>query len=262
MIEQATGYEVLQKELRELTGIDLSSYKETQMLRRLGSYLSRVGARDFYELAKRVRDDPEALEHLQSYLTINVSEFFRDPGQFKRLAEHVIPELLGQHHSINIWSAGCSIGAEPYSLAIILHEGGFAGRYHLLATDIDRKVLREAQEGIFALDRLKNVSHERLERFFEATGDGRWRVKPELKVNIIFRVHDLLRDPYPSQQHLILCRNVVIYFTEQAKSAVFHRLSEALAPGGYLLLGSTESLFGAERLGLAGVAPFLYRKVG
>lgn len=260
MSSRAAGYETLQKALLQLTGIDLAAYKENQMLRRLNSYLGRVGARDFHELARLIESDPDSLEQLQNYITINVSEFFRDPGQFERLARDVIPDLLAQHRIVNVWSAACSIGAEPYSLAILFHEAGAQDRFRLLATDIDRGALEEARAGVYTEDKMKNVSLQRRQRFFNAAGNGSWQIKPELRKNITFQLHNLLVDPYPADQHLILCRNVIIYFTEEAKDGVFRRLSAALAPGGYLLLGSTESLFGADRFQLEGVAPFLYRK--
>lgn len=260
MTDKMAGYETFQRRIKDLTGLDLTAYKEKQMLRRLFSYLDRLGLKNFLELAKQIETDQAALEQLEDYLTINVSEFFRDPVQFERLAQVVLPDLLQKHHHVSVWSAACSIGAEPYSVAILFHEAGASQRYSLLGTDVDRRALREAKEGVYDEAKLKNVSPLRRRKFFTLLDDGRWRVAEFLRQNITWKVHDLTRDSYPVNQHLILCRNVIIYFTESVKDAVFQRLAAALAPGGYLLLGSTESLFGADRLGLEGVAPFLYRK--
>lgn len=253
------GYEYLCKKLKERAGIDLSAYKSRQMLRRLTSYLKRLELRNFYALGKLIESDDLALEQLKDFLTINVTEFFRNPERFEDLERRILPELLRRFTRLALWSAGCSIGAEPYSLAILLEELAPGGRHRILATDIDRRAIEEAKAGVYTADKLREVTPER-RRYFEATPDGKWKVAARLQRRVEFRLHDLLADPYPQGVHLILCRNVIIYFTEEAKERIYRRFAEALAPGGYLMIGSTESIFTAGEYGLVSAGPFLYHK--
>ncbi|MBT9259827.1 MAG: protein-glutamate O-methyltransferase CheR [Clostridiales bacterium] len=258
------GYRYFQEKFKALTGIDLSQYKDAQMIRRLESFLQRQKEPSFYTLARRLERDGDLLERLKNYLTINVTEFFRNPERFRRLKEKVLPELFQRHSRLFLWSAGASIGAEAYSLAILLleerpEEG--RGPHLILATDIDEGALLAAEKGEYPLALLKNVTERQRETFFETVGKDLFRVRPEVKRLVKIEKHDLLSDPYPKEVHLILCRNVVIYFSEEAKEQVYRNLGEALSEGGYLLLGSSESIWQPQRFGLKLVEPFLYQKI-
>lgn len=257
------GYELLVRALKETSGLDLTAYKERQTLRRLSGFLSRRGIADWTELARLVQQDSNLRQQLTDHLAINVSEFFRNPERFEHLADNVLPELIRRWSSLRIWSAGCSVGAEPYSLAMLLEEAGAgtAGQHRVFATDIDREALAEARLAAFTDDWLKEVSPQRRQRFFERLPDGRWQVRPNVRNYVSFSTHNLLVDPYPREQHLILCRNVIIYFTEEAKDTIIARFAESLLPGGYLLVGSTETIFRSEKYGLRSVAPFLYQRM-
>ena len=257
------GFWRVQRALEASSGLDLRAYKEKQMLRRLTGFMGREGVKDLVTLAELITRDPAVRQRLLDYLAINVTEFFRNPERFDDLAREVLPELRRRWDRLRLWSAGCSNGAEPYSLAILLDElePGSADRHQVLGTDIDREALREAEAAIYAEDRLKEVSTLRRRRYFRQLSDGRWQVVPEIRRYVRFAVLNLLRDPYPREQHLILCRNVVIYFTETAKQDIFTRLAASLVPGGYLLLGSTETIFQPERYGLRSAAPFLYKRM-
>lgn len=253
----------LQRTLREVSGLDLSAYKEKQTLRRLTGFLARRGLADFHELAAKIRTDKELRRELTDFLAINVTEFFRNPERFDHLATTVLPALKSRWDKLRLWSAGCSTGAEPYSLAMLLEEmdAGGASRHKVLGTDIDHEALEEARRAVYVEERLREVSAERRRRFFTQQPDGLWQVQPHIRRYVKWDVHNLLADPYPSDQHLILCRNVVIYFTEEAKDKIFARFAESLVPGGYLLLGSTETIFNAQKYGLRSAAPFLYERV-
>lgn len=253
------GYDLFRLKLKKLTGIDLSAYKSRQMQRRLTNYLKRVEAADFFALAKSIERDADALERLKDFLTINVSEFFRNPERYDDLERRILPELLEKFKTLKIWSAGCSIGAEPYSLSILLEEVDPGGSHDVIGTDIDAKALEAAVAGVYHEDKLREVSKAR-RRFFHPTGDGAWRIDPLIQRRVRFEAHDLLNDPYPQGVHLILCRNVVIYFTDEAKARVFRGFSEAMAPGGYLMIGSTESIFNSREFGLRPAGPFVYQK--
>lgn len=261
------GFELVVQALKDASGLDLNAYKERQTLRRLSGFLSRHDIADWAELAARIRIDGSLRQQLTDHLAINVSEFFRNPERFQHLADEVLPELMARYSSLRIWSAGSSVGAEAYSLAIMLDEAGAGAmsghrrQDRVLATDIDREALAKARGATFGDDWLKEVSAERRQRFFEPSSDGRWRVRAPIRSYVSFLEHNLLVDPYPQHQHLILCRNVIIYFTEEAKNDIIRRFAESLAPGGYLLVGSTETIFRSDQYRLRSVAPFLYTRM-
>lgn len=253
-------YLQLKRTLKDVSGLDLGAYKEKQMMRRLRGFLGRKGIESLPELTKAIRSDRELRQQLTDFLAINVTEFFRNPERFADLAHNVLPAIRRRTDALRIWSAGCSVGAEPYSIAILLEEmeAGGAGRHRVLGTDIDREALNEARLAIYSEDRLREVSAERRRRFFTQLPDGRWQVQAHIRRYVQCTVHNLLEDPYPTEQHLILCRNVIIYFTEEAKEQIFAKMAASLVPGGYLLVGSTETIFYPGRYGLRSVAPFLY----
>ncbi|MCL4426691.1 MAG: protein-glutamate O-methyltransferase CheR [Firmicutes bacterium] len=254
------GYSYFRKRLKDLTGIDVDFYKGNQLERRLKGIMTRVKVSSLYDYARLLEREPARLQEFKDYFTINVSEFFRNPERFTELKERILPALLKERRGPKIWSAGCSYGAEPYSVAILLQEVAPFGQYDILATDIDETILGKAREGFFQGADLKNVSEERLKRFFQPDGPG-YRIKPELKRRVHFQHHNLLLDPFPQELDLILCRNVVIYFTEEAKRLVYRNFHRSLRPGGLLFVGGTESLFGAREIGFEGVGPFFYRKI-
>ncbi|HLS88871.1 MAG TPA: protein-glutamate O-methyltransferase CheR [Sphingobacteriaceae bacterium] len=254
------GYQMLAQRVRRLTGLDLRHYRQQQLQRRLKAYLDRHGLPDYGSLARRITNDSQALRDFMDYLTINVTEFFRDGRPFDMLVRDVLPSLLAEFRRLKVWSAGCASGAETYSLAILLEELDPGGGHQVLGTDVDGTILKLAQEGVYDEHALRGVSPERRRKFFEEVAPGMWRVLPELRRKVRFVRHDLLADPYPEEQHLILCRNVVIYFTEEAKSRVHRQLAESLVPGGYLLVGATETLLMPGPLGLEIAGPFLYRR--
>lgn len=257
--ESSAGYEYFRRKLKERSGVDLAAYKDRQMVRRLMSYLKRVDVPNFFVLAKKIERDDEALGRLKDFLTINVTDFFRNPDRYADLERRVLPELARRFGTLRIWSAGCSNGAEPYSLSILLEEMGGEASHDVLATDIDAAILKVARDGVYEEEKLRGVTKER-RRFFRAMPDGRWQIKPATKSRVRFRAHDLLADPYPKGVHLILCRNVVIYFTDQAKEGIYRRFADALEPGGYMMIGSTESIFCPGRYGLRSAGPFVYQK--
>jgi len=254
-------YEVFQRRIKQKMGIDLASYKRPQMERRLRGLIKQAGANSFYEYLRLLEENPALLEAFRQRMTINVSELFRNPDRFRELETDVVPKLLEDFGELKAWSAGCSYGAEAYSLAIVFQKlPAAAGRCSILATDIDDEMLDRAREGLFSEADMKNVNAERRRRFFDQEGD-RWRVKPLLRQRLLFRHHDLLSDQFEKGFHLVLCRNVVIYLTDQAKTRLYQRLRDSLLPGGVLLIGSTEYIMEARRIGLEPFSAFFYRKV-
>lgn len=246
--------------LNRATGIDLDLYKEAQMKRRINNLIMRKGYNSvcaYFDFA--VKDKKEFASFIE-YLTINVSEFFRTPEKFSELETDIIPELLKDNHSINIWSAGCSIGAEPYSVAMILAEKTPMTKHRILATDLDVDILAKAKVGIYTENELKSISLRRKQQYFTKNDEGMYVLKPAIKERIEFRRHNLLKDPFGSDFDLILCRNVVIYFTEEAKDKLYTKFFHALKPGGILFVGGTEAVLNYREMGYENYCPFFYRR--
>lgn len=254
------AYEWFKKKVLALTGIDLSSYKQRQMQRRINSLMDSLRVQSYQEYYRLLEQDRQRYEEFVRHITINVSEFFRNPERFEDLEKKIIPELLRRNKELRVWSAGAASGHEPYSLAIILLDLDPGGHHYLLATDIDRDCLARAQAAIYHLQELRNVSPERLKRYFVPVERGDYQVKAEVRKMVHFRYHNLLTDPFESDFDLILCRNVIIYFTEEAKDMLFRKFFSALRPGGVLLLGSTEPLLRYREYGYEAIGTTFYRK--
>lgn len=239
------AYAYLKRQLAALLDIDIDAYKSQQMRRRLETFVSASGLEPMV-FARRLTDDERMLAELRDMLTINVSEFFRDPPQFERLERSVLPDLLGERRRLRLWSAGCSGGHEPYSLAILLEELGVGLSATILASDFDREVLRRAQAGgPYAESELHNVSPQRLECYFTPV-DGGYVPEKSLRRRIKFRELNLLKDRFDDGFDLIVCRNVMIYFAGPVKAKLVRRFFDSLTPGGVLFVGATEALIGEE----------------
>lgn len=260
MVDDAKDWGAFKTKLKLKTGIDLDLYKEDQMKRRIGNLIQRNGFKSFAEYFDHVVLDKEEFAAFIEYLTINVSEFFRTPDKFDKLENEVIPELLQRSPSLNIWSAGCSIGAEPYSLSIIMKEKTPGKRHRILASDLDIEILAKAKAGIYLENEIKSMSPARVQKYFDKRPDGRYAVKQDIKQGIEFKRHNLLKDPFEKNFDLILCRNVVIYFTEEAKKQLYTNFFAALKPGGVLFVGATEAILNFRDMGYVAYKPFFYQK--
>lgn len=254
------GYAPFRHTVLDLTGIDLDCYKGTQMERRLQTIMRRAGAADLAAYARLLAATPARVKEFKDFLTINVSEWLRNPEKFDELQKTILPELLARHRPLRIWSAGCSNGGEPYSVAMILDELDPGGRHQILATDLDEEILKLAMAGTYAEKDIKSVAPSRRSKYFTQAGDL-YTVKRSLKEKIHFERQNLLSDSFPPDIDLILCRNVVIYFTEEARDELYRRFHRSLRPGGILFVGGTESLLKARELGFATASPFFYRAV-
>ena len=245
--------------VRRLTGIDLAQYKRPQMERRIRSFADRRGIDSLPGYLRALAADGDALEQFLDRMTINVSQLWRNPEQWDRLARTILPELA-RAGTIRAWSAGSSYGAEAYTLAAICRRVAPGCKVEILGTDIDARMVARAREGRFSGDDARTAPAADLERAFDRDGSG-WRAKPELRMMVKFGAGDLLRDPVSKASFdLILCRNVVIYFTEPVRDALHERLAGALRPGGYLMVGSSERVSVPQAVGLATAHPFIYRK--
>jgi chemotaxis protein methyltransferase CheR len=260
----AQEYSYVKREVLKLTGVDLNNYKAPQVQRRLKTFLLRSGYDSWTRFFRALRDDQVAIGELNDYLTINVSAFFRDPEKFECLRDSILPELLRGRTTLRVWSAGCSHGHEPYSLAILLCEAtGLYRRHQILATDIDHSALDRAKAGgPYSTDEVANVPSDLLSRYFKKVSEDSYQVIDVMRRKITFRYHNILSDPFESRFDLIVCRNVVIYFRAEAKDQLYRRFYDALSPGGVLFLGGTEFLSKASEIGFTSAGFSFYRRDG
>lgn len=257
----------IKRKVLTLTGVNLDCYKRAQMERRLRTYLLRSGYANWPVFFRAIQNNPQELGKLRDYLTINVSYFFRDTDKYHHLRECILPELLRRRLKLRVWSAGCSRGHEPHSLAILLAEVTSPYRQHrILATDIDRSALEFAQAGgPYSAEEVAPIPADLLDRYFSLRDDGYWFTS-NIRRKITFRHHDLLREPIISPESeedgydLIVCRNVVIYFTNEYKRRLYQRLHDALRPGGVLFVGGTEVIARPAEIGFEIMNMSFYRR--
>ncbi|ABQ46480.1 Protein-glutamate O-methyltransferase [Thermotoga petrophila RKU-1] len=248
------------KEAEKRFGLNLSSYKPQRVKRRTELLLRKynVGYREYLNMLIK---DKKYLDEFMDKMTINVTEFFRNPEKWWELRDEIIPLIAKNSLRMKFWSAGCSSGEEPYSLAILVNELNLSYKTRILATDIDIGVLGRAQEGVYEERAFVSTPKEYLEKYFEKLPDGRYRIKDSVKKIVEFKRHDLLKDPFEKNFDLIVCRNVVIYFEPEAKNELYRKFAESLKPGGFLFVGNTERIFNYKELGFEIYKPFIYRKV-
>ena len=253
-------YEVFCEGVRDLCSVDLLQYKRTQMERRVRTFAERRGAERLPDYLTLLEGGEDELEQFLDRVTINVSQLWRNPDQWARLAADVVPELA-ETGRIRAWSAGSSYGAEAYTLAALLLETAPAAELRVHGTDLDARMVARAREGRFSAEDARTAPPAELERWFEGIPDGGWRAKEELRRVVSFETGDLLRMRFPREAYdLVLCRNTVIYFKDDVRDAVHARLADSLRPNGYLLVGSTERVARPMTIGLESTSPFFYRK--
>ena len=246
--------------VRAIADVDLSSYKPEQMHRRLRSLMGRMGAANWAQFSRILEGDEQRLKEFKDFFTINVSEFFRGTEKFLYLQDVLLPELAETRRNLSVWSAGCSVGAEPYTLAMIADKLGLSSRTTVLATDIDATVLARAASGDgYADAEVREMPSDYLDRYMTRTAGG-WEVKPAIRARVRFSAHNLLKDPYPPRTDLIVCRNVVIYFTDEAKNHIYTGFFNSLTSGGYLFVGGTEIVARAREIGFDSPKVYFYRR--
>lgn len=256
----AMDYEQFKQKVKERIGLDLSSYKEQQMKRRIHQLMQRHHAADYPAFLALLDCDRSMLAKFTDHLTINTSQFFRDLAVYEALEKQVLPELAGKKELLKIWSAGCSVGAEPYSLAMLLKERDPSGRWRILATDFDANILAKAQEGKYAENVLTNVPARFRQRYFSEQ-NGSFLLDGRLKALVQFRRQNLLTDRFETGCDLILCRNVFIYFTVETQEELILRFSQSLKEGGWFIIGCAEMITSPARFGLQKIQPAIYRKM-
>jgi chemotaxis protein methyltransferase CheR len=254
------NYEKFKKDVYTLAKIDLNAYKEKQMRRRINTLITKNDISTYDQYVALIRKDKEKFEQFINFLTINVSEFYRNPDQWKILEEEVFPTLISRFgNNLKIWSAACSTGDEPYSLVMALSRQVPLANIKVIATDIDKQVLDTARMGLYNQKSIAAVPADLKQKYFTKVGNS-YQISDEVKKRVEFKVHDLLKDPYPSGCNLIVCRNVVIYFTEEAKDVIYQKFFNALTNGGQLFIGSTEQIMNYREIGFKRNKSFFFEK--
>ncbi|MFA7404038.1 MAG: protein-glutamate O-methyltransferase CheR [Pelobacteraceae bacterium] len=240
--------QLLMEGVYQVYGYDFREYSEASLRRRLTQWLAASGFANLSLAQSQVLRDRALFNSMLRGITVNVSEMFRDPAFFKAIREQVVP-YLKTYPFVKIWHAGCASGEEAYSMAILLLEEGLQGRFRIYATDINEDVIRKAQEGIYPLQELQHFTRN----YQNAGGTGSFSdyytaryghaiLAPSLRENIVFAAHNLAVDADFGEMNMILCRNVMIYFKQQLKERVLGLFDSSLVQGGFLCLGTKESL--------------------
>jgi chemotaxis protein methyltransferase CheR len=253
-------YEEFKTKVFQLTKIDLSSYKEKQMRRRIDSLVTRNNCKTYEEYLKLLNADKKVFDEFVNFLTINVSEFYRNPDQWKLLDQEYFQGLIKRFgNRLKIWSSACSTGDEPYSLVMAMSRHMPLSNIHILATDIDHQVLAQAKTGLYNKKSIANVPDDLKKKYFTQVGES-FQISDEIKRCVEFKEMNLLRDPYPTNCNMIVCRNVLIYFTDEAKNDIYKKFYKSLVPDGVLFIGSTEQVMNYKEIGFTRRDSFFYEK--
>jgi chemotaxis protein methyltransferase CheR len=254
-------YTVFCEGVRAICAVDLLQYKRGQMERRIRTWVERREGGDLKTYLGRLRKEPAELDAFLDRVTINVSHLWRHEDQWTTLGRTILPELA-ERRRVRCWSAGCSYGAEAFTLAAVAKDSIPSTRVEIHGTDLDHRMVEKARAGRFSAEDARTAPKSLLQRWFvPADEGGGWQAKPELMRMTRFEVGDLLRMPVQRARYdLIMCRNTVIYFTEEVRDALHARLADALAPGGYLVVGTSERVAAPAALGLESPFHFIYRK--
>lgn len=255
-------------ELYDYAGIVLADHKQDMAYNRLVRRLRELKINSFDEYLSFLDQNPTEFTQFINALTTNLTAFFRERHHFDFIRDHILPEISESgDRKVRGWSAGCSLGEEPYSLAMTLLDAGVdPNRWdvRLLATDIDSKVLQSAQTGVYAFERVKSLPKELLSRWFlkgKGPNEGHVKVRSDLQDIITFKYLNLMQDwPVQGPLDFIFCRNVMIYFDQETQARLLQRMAELLKPNGYLFVGHSEALARhASSFQLVGKT--IYRKV-
>ena len=247
--------------VKRKTGIDLSLYKRQQMKRRLTTLRKKRGYDTFAAFYDAMLADRMLYAEFLDRMTINVSEFWRNPTRWEVLYDRLLPELAKRTHRLTCWSAACATGEEPYSLAMILDQLRLLPQAEIIASDLDAGVLAKAHEGIYNERAIRDLPHTFI-RTYTQQKDSLIHIQKKIKQAVRFEKLNLLADSFRSNYFdLIICRNVLIYFTDEAKELIYRKFADSLKQGGLLFVGSTEQMFSPERYGFETADTFFYRKL-
>jgi len=244
-------YQQIAEILREQQNFNLNGYKALCIKRRLAMRVRTAGKNDPDGYVELLRESESEQEQLLTTLSIHVSEFFRNPSVYAVLAKKILPDLFATTRQLGskmrVWSIGCANGEEPFSVALLCHtQRQRCDHLAIVATDLSSAALARAKQGVFSAERVRDVPPELLAKFFTPAGD-QYRLSENIREQVQFFRHDILVDPPFYRADLILCRNLLIYFSRPQQQKILELLATALLPGGYLILGRAETLAPACR---------------
>lgn len=258
-MEMELDFDFFKEWVKKKLKIDLHAYKEKQLHRRIATVMNSAGVSDLRSYAALIEKDQQVRQVFLDYITINVTEFYRNKEIFEEFETALREILVPRFKNLKIWSAACSIGAEPYSVSMIMERNQIRNS-SILATDIDDTILRKAKEAKYRETELKNVAPSELTSFFVKNGNE-FILSDAIKKRVQFKKHDLLLDPYEKNFHAVICRNVTIYFKNEAKNEVYKKINESLEKGGIFFTGATEAIYNPSSFGFRKLSTFLYEKV-
>lgn len=245
---ESLGFKMLRDEVSRLIGVDYRNYSEKHLIRRFHARMRVVGTTTFRDYLDLLRREKSEIDKLRDLLTVNVTQFKRDTPVWDKIEKEVIPLILEEKAKkgvkrVSVWSAGCATGEEPYSLAICFLNNDVPKSISLTikGTDLDSSALEFAKDAIYPENSLRSLSrYEKLDFFSKK--DGLWELKPEVKNMVRYENKDIFKSMRGNRYDLILCRNIMIYFSDDAKVRLMEALVDSLNPGGYLNIGMSESL--------------------
>ena len=249
------------KSFKAFTGLDLESYKDKQMERRIGQLVKREGYNDLSQFLEALKQSSDVLHKFYNYLTINTSAFFRDKKVYDHIEQTALPALLKNHNRLTIWSVGCSHGEEPYTIALILDKLKALERARIIASDIDDKALEMAKAGCYIKSQVDKVPPAVLKTAFTEE-DSAYYIDERYKKAVEFNKKNFLEPIYSSMPALqmALCRNVFIYFKTDIQEWIIGHIAKLIVPDGYFIIGSAEFINRPERFKLARIIPSVYIK--
>ncbi|MGP6140332.1 MULTISPECIES: CheR family methyltransferase [unclassified Jeotgalibaca] len=244
---------------RELN-LQLDGYKQKQLQRRISTVMKKSGAKDLKEYALSIKKNAEIRQEFLDYITINVTEFYRNAQIFAEFEQILLERVAPKYPDLKIWSAACSTGAEAYSVAMVLKNNNLHHRSKIIGSDIDATIIRKARDGVYRDAEVKNVPMGDLKKNF-SVDEKKYYLNSEIKDLVQFKKHDLIQDRYEKGHHAIICRNVTIYFNDEVKEAIYQNISDALVQGGIFFIGATETIYNPKKYGFKKIGSFIYEKV-
>lgn len=242
----------LREQIYKRTGMFFSDSSKYLIQKRLSPRAKELNFDSFQKYFYFLQYDPRSeaeFDHIYDLVTTNETYFFREPAQLAAFTEEIVPELMARKPSkkVRIWSAGCSSGEEPYSIAMLLQEAGWfnRGSFEIFASDLNQQVLMKARRGIYRENAFRATTADVRDRYFTREGDNSWRISDEIRNRVSFgrlNIYDEARVSLLGYLDVIFCRNVIIYFDDASKKVVINGFYNRLVEGGYLLLGHSESL--------------------
>lgn len=227
----------------QLSGIYMKDSKIVLLSNRLRKRMKILNLERYEEYYQYLLNHKDEFENFINVISTNETYFFRSESQLEALSNMVLPLIINRKGRARIWSAGCSTGEEPYSIAIVADSLGVLSRVEILATDINSEVVEDAKDGVYNLRRLKYVNENVLKKYFIKVDDEHYKISRNLASNINFKTHNLIKDEYPKNLDIVFCRNVMIYFNREVQKEIVEKFYNSIDNGGFFFIGHAETLY-------------------